>query len=502
MSIKSNLAKATAQVVCRREEKLALEAEKKQQWVFKQLIAKAKGSKFAQDHQFNKIQNYQDFRERVPVRDYEGLRNYIDLMVGGDLDVLWPGRPKYLAKTSGTTSGTKYIPITRASIPNHINSARNALFSYAYHRPKTQVFDGKMLFLSGSPILEEMNGISVGRLSGIVNHEIPTWFKNSKLPGHEINILEPWEHKVEKIIEDLLHRDLRVVSGIPPWIQMLFERLLDITGKSTVKDVFPKLELYIHGGVNYEPYREKIAKLVGGDLELIETYPASEGFIAYQDDPGIHSLRINSHSGIFYEFIPLKMLGQPDPVRLTLDEVKVGEDYAIILSTNAGLWAYLIGDVVRFDSTRPYRLRVTGRVSQYISAFGEHVISHEVDSAITRLIARFGLKVNEFTVAPNVAPSDGSTPHHEWYIEFDQIPEVSLSELEQGLDDEMKKLNSYYKDLVCNGILSVLKIRFVKPGGFRKFMISINQYGEQFKVKRLANDRKIAQQLVDLDVIV
>jgi hypothetical protein len=501
MSIKSNLAKATAQVICKREEKLSFEADKKQLLVFKQLIAKSKDTRFGIDHQFNKIKNYQDFKDRVPVRDYEGHKGYIDRILLGEENVLWPGRPKYLAKTSGTTSGAKYIPISRASISNHINSARNALFSYAYHRPKTRIFDGKMLFLSGSPILEEIKGIPVGRLSGIVNHEIPPWFKNAKLPSHEINLIEPWEMKVDKIIEELLQKDLRVVSGIPPWLQMLFERLLETTGKSSVLDVFPNLELYIHGGVNYEPYREKIAKLVGGSLELIETYPASEGFLAYQDNPDIASLRINSHSGIFYEFIPLKSLGQPDPPRFALDEVETGEDYAIILSTNAGLWVYLIGDVVRFDSIRPYKLRVTGRVSQYISAFGEHVIAHEVDSALSKLITQYNLKINEFTVAPNVNPKDGSSPHHEWFIEFDQIPEVSLKSLEQSLDDEMKKLNTYYKDLVGNGILSILKIRLVKPGGFKKFMISINQYGEQFKVKRLANDRKIADQLFELGVL-
>lgn len=500
MSIKSNLAKVTAQVVCTREEKLCLSANDTQRKVFKSLITKAKVTKFGKDHHFDEIANHSDFTRNVPVRDYEKCKNYFERIRTGERDVCWPGVPKYLAKTSGTTSGVKYIPITRSSVSNHINSARNALFSYVYHRPQTKIFDGKMLFLSGSPILDLENGIHVGRLSGIVNHEIPNWFVKSKLPSHEINCIQPWEDKVDRMIEDLRGKDLRVVSGIPPWIQMFFERTLNITAKSNIIDVFPNLELYIHGGVNYEPYAQKIDQLVGKKLQLIETYPASEGFIAYQDNPEIDSMRIVSNSGIFYEFVELKNLDHDFPERLKLEEVSLNTDYAIILSSNAGLWSYLIGDVVRFYSLQPYRLKVTGRVSQFISAFGEHVISSEVDAALSNTISRLRMKINEFSVAPQVNPENGGLPYHEWFIEFDEVVS-DLPLMEKVLNEEMCLMNTYYKDLIQNKILCPLKITPIHKDGFKKLMIQLNQYGEQFKVKRLQNDRMLVDRLNEYRIL-
>ncbi|MBK6353027.1 MAG: GH3 auxin-responsive promoter family protein [Saprospiraceae bacterium] len=494
MSIKSSLIKATAQVICVREEKLASHSVKNQNQVFNQLIISGLKTSFGKDFKFSKIKDYNTFKQKVPLGDYEKYISYFERVKNGEPNVLWPGKPKYLAKTSGTTSGTKFIPITRASIPNHINSARNALFSYVHHRSDTMIFDGKMLFLSGSPELEFHNGIGVGRLSGIVNHEIPSWFSKAKLPDHQTNLIQPWELKVEKIIEDILHRDLRVVSGIPPWIQMFFEKILEKTGKSCVKDVFPNLELYIHGGVNYEPYNHRINKLVGEQLSLLETYPASEGFIAYQDNPDLDGMRLVSKSGIFFEFIPLDGFHETNPIRLSLEEVEINKDYAIVLSTNAGLWAYLLGDVVNFCSLNPPRLKVTGRVSQFISAFGEHVIASEVEGALSEIQNLFNLQVIEFTVAPQVNPSDNNLPYHEWFIEFKDVPK-NLNEISARLNEAMMHRNNYYKDLINGRILDTLKIRPIKRNGFKDYMISIKKYGEQFKVQRLCNDRKIADEL-------
>lgn len=494
MSIKSSLIKATAQVICVREDKLASNAVKNQSIVLNQLIIKGRKTSFGKDYKFSKIKDLRSFQQHVPLSDYEKHIHYFERIKSGESDVLWPGKPKYLAKTSGTTSGTKYIPITRASIPNHLNSARNALFSYVHHRPDTKIFDGKMLFLSGSPELEFSNGIGIGRLSGIVNHEIPSWFSKAKLPDHQTNMIQPWELKVEKIIEDLLHRDLRVVSGIPPWIQMFFEKVLEKTGKSCVKDVFPNLELYIHGGVNYEPYSQRINSLVGEQLSLMETYPASEGFIAYQDDPDIEGMRLVSKSGIFFEFIALDEVLDPSPKRLSLEEIEIHKDYAIVLSTNAGLWAYVLGDVVNFSSFNPPRLKVTGRVTQYISAFGEHVIASEVEGALREIQNLFDLQVIEFSVAPQVNPKDNQLPYHEWFIEFKDVPK-NLLEISTKLDEAMKLRNSYYKDLVNGRVLDSLKIRPIKSNGFKNYMIGIKKYGEQFKVQRLCNDRRIAEEL-------
>lgn len=491
MSIKSNLIRTTAKVVCKREEVIAKSPQRYQQEIFNKLMLNGKKTSFGKDHSFIKIKSNKDYQDAVPVRDYEGLRSYFDRAANGEQHVLWPGRPKYLAKTSGTTSGTKYIPITQVSVSNHINSARNALFSYVYHVPETKIFDGKMLFLSGSPELEFKNGIATGRLSGIVNHEIPAWFKGAKLPDYALNCIEPWELKVEKIIENLLTKDLRAISGIPPWVQMLFEKVLEKTGKKNVLEVFPNLELYIHGGVNYHPYQSKMDELIGKKIALIETYPASEGFIAYQDNPFVDEMRLIIQSGIFYEFIPLNELASANPSRLLLEEVELDKDYAIVLSSNAGLWSYQLGDLVRFTTLKPYKLKVSGRVSQFISAFGEHVIASEIEAVMTQAQIEHRFSITEFCVAPYVNPDDNPLPYHEWFIEFEHgVSDLSM--IEDTLNAAMCTKNSYYKDLIEGKILDKLKIRVVRKDGFKEYMMSINKYGEQFKVQRLSNDRKVA----------
>lgn len=494
MSIKTGIVRAAANVSVKKMDQLEKKAVSNQEAIFKKLISTAKKTKFGLDHSFSKIKTHKEFQAAVPVHDYEGLKSYFDQVKNGQSNILWPGKPKYLAKTSGTTSGTKYIPITKHSLPNHINNGRNALFSYLVKNPDSKIFDGRMLFLSGTPVLDKEHDILIGRLSGIVNHEVPSWMTNTILPGTQINTIEVWEKKVEKIVEDLLKRNWTVVSGIPPWVQMLCEKIIERTGKSCVADTFPNLDLYIHGGVNYEPYRERINKLIGKEIDLVETYPASEGFIAYQDDFRIDGLRIISNSGIFFEFIPKEKVFDKDPERVSLKDVELDQDYAIVLSSNAGLWAYLIGDLVRFSSKEPYRLKVTGRVSQYISAFGEHVIASEIEKAITEAIEKHKLSIVEFMVAPQVTPINSELPYHEWFIEFNELPD-NLNSIEKTIDQHLCKLNSYYKDLINNKILRTLKITPIKPQGFKEYMIGIGKYGEQFKVTRVCNDRKIADQL-------
>ncbi len=494
MSVKSNLILATANFICRKEIQEDSKAIEKQTQIFKQLILKAKSTEFGKAHGFDKIKSIQDYQKQVPYRDYEGLKNYFDQVHLGKKDILWPGLPKYLAKTSGTTSGTKYIPLTKASIPNHINSARNALFSYIFHKKSTTLFDGQMLFLSGSPQLAKENGILVGRLSGIVNHEIPSWMTKNKLPTHELNLLEPWEYKIEKIVEDLVKRDLRVISGIPPWIQMLLEKILDFTGKSSVADVFPNLDLYIHGGVNYSPYKAKIDQLIGKEICYLETYPASEGFIGYQDNPSVDALRLIPNSGIFFEFVLAEEVNVPSAKRYIVSEVELDRDYAILLTSNAGLWSYLIGDLVKFVSLNPYKIKVTGRVSQFISAFGEHVISSEIDHAISVAQKKYNFKLVEFAVAPQINPIDQTLAYHEWFIEFEDIPS-NLNAIEVCISNALAEKNSYYKDLLSGKMLDHLKIRCIRRNGFKEYLISTGKYGEQFKVPRVSNDRKVADAL-------
>jgi hypothetical protein len=459
--------------------------------IFNNNITKAKNTVFGLNHGFDQIKSYKDYMDHVPIRDYEGLRSYIDQIIEGNKNVLWPGQPKYFAKTSGTTSGVKYIPITSDSIPNHINTARNALFNLCSMRNDFRVFDGKMIFLSGSPVLEEKGGIPTGRLSGIVNHFIPGWLKQNQLPTFETNCISEWADKLDAVIRETKDQDMRLISGIPPWIQMYYEQLIETTGKNNVGSIFANYSMFIYGGVNYEPYRSSLEQLVGRSLVTLETYPASEGFIAFQDTVINEGLLLNTHSGIFFEFVPADEIFNEYPTRLMLDTVETGVNYAIIINNNAGLWGYNIGDTVEFVSLNPYRIKVTGRIKHFISAFGEHVIGKEVDEAMVRTAAKHQCEINEFTVAPQVNPDDKSLPYHEWFIEFGKEP-ADLGQFSRDLDLSLREQNLYYDDLINGQILQPAVIRVLTKGTFRGVMHKKGKLGGQNKVPRLSNDRDLA----------
>jgi hypothetical protein len=474
-------------------------ALKEQENIFTQIIQQGCDTQFGNDHDFANIKSYEDYKQRVPVRDYEGLKTYFDRVVAGESNVLWPGRPRYFAKTSGTTSGVKYIPITSDSLPNHFGSARNALFHYFGQTGRGKWLDGKIIFLSGSPSLDDTNGVPTGRLSGISNHLVPAWVKRSQMPSYETNCIDSWEEKLDKIVEETLHQKMTLISGIPPWVQMYYERLLEVSGKSTIKEIFPDFSMFVYGGVNYEPYRAKLEELVGGQVDSVEIYPASEGFLAFQDIPGERGMFLNVASGLFFEFIPVNELGNENPTRLRLHDVQCGVNYLLILNTNAGLWGYNIGDTVEFVSINPYRIIVTGRVKHFISAFGEHVIGKEVDEAMQLTCQALGARVVEFTVAPQVTPVEGGLPYHEWWVEFDEIP-ADLDRFAQFLDREMVKQNIYYDDLIQGSVLKPLVIRVLKRDSFRAYMKAQGKLGGQNKVPRLSNDRKIVSALEDMKV--
>lgn len=457
------------------------------------LIQKATHTKFGIDHGFKQIKTYADFKENVPIRDYEDFKPYIDQLKMGSPDILWPGKPLFFAKTSGTTSGTKYIPLSKESTPYHVNTARNGLFSYMVETGNRSFLDGKMLYLSGSPVLQKTADIHTGRLSGIVNHQIPNWAKSNKLPSHEINCIDAWEEKVKAIVRECAHMDVRLVGGIPPWVQMFYEELLDYTGKSRVIDVFPNLSLFVYGGVNFEPYRSQLEQLVGRTTDSIETFPASEGFFAFQDKHPAEGLLLNTNAGMFFEFIPLNQIHNDHPERLSLENVETGTNYALVVSSNAGLWAYNIGDTVEFVNLDPPRLKVTGRIKHFISAFGEHVIGKEVENAMLEASNSLGFQVVEFTVAPQVNPRDG-LPYHEWFVEMTGYS-GDPAEIELKLDQAMQRQNIYYRDLIEGKILRPVKLSRLKPHAFRDYMHSIGKLGGQNKVPRLANDRKLADAL-------
>jgi hypothetical protein len=493
MSVKSALARPYASVVARQIRKWSAESERTQEFIFRQIIHKAKDTVFGKEHDFAGIATYDDFKNQVPINDYEGIRNYIERIKAGEENILWKGKPVYFAKTSGTTSGTKYIPITEDSISNHINSARNALLMYINETGNNNFVNGKMIFLSGSPVLENVNGILTGRLSGIVNHHVPKYLRKNQLPSYETNCIEDWEKKVDEIVSETHNQNMTLISGIPPWVTMYFEKLLKYSNKKTIKKLFPNFSLFVHGGVNFEPYKNKLHSLIGEEIDSIETYPASEGFIAFQDSRNEEGLLLNVDSGIFFEFIPTEEIHSENRSRLRLTEIELNKNYAIVLSSNAGLWSYLIGDTIKFVNKNPHRIVVTGRISHFISAFGEHVIAEEVESAFQNAVKKIPAEIIEFTVAPQVQPREGK-PYHEWLIEFATQP-ADLETFRFALNKELENKNSYYKDLIAGNILQPLHITQLPRDAFRNYMKSLGKLGGQNKVPRLSNDRKIADAL-------
>ncbi|WP_345093479.1 GH3 auxin-responsive promoter family protein [Flavobacterium chungnamense] len=493
MSIKSIAAKIFAKSIHNKTQKWASNPVETQQKVFNDLIRQAKETQFGKDHKFNEIKTFEDFAKQVPIRDYEELKPYVDRVVKGEENILWKGKPLYFAKTSGTTSGAKYIPLTKESMPFHIQAARNAILSYIHETGNADFVNGKMIFLQGSPILEEKNGIKLGRLSGIVAHFVPKYLQKNRMPSWETNCIEDWETKVDAIVEETFNEDMAVISGIPSWVQMYFEKLHQKAQKP-VGELFKNFNLFIYGGLNYEPYRAKFENLIGRKVDSIELFPASEGFFAYQDSQKEKGMLLLLNSGIFYEFVKADEFFTENPKRYTIGEVELNVNYVLILSTNAGLWAYNIGDTIQFTSLKPYRVIVSGRIKHYISAFGEHVIGKEVEHALQEAMENTDIRVNEFTVAPQIAPKDG-LPYHEWFIEFDsEISEEpnNLEEFALKIDNAMRKQNVYYDDLIVGKVLRTLVITTVSRNGFQEYMKSVGKLGGQNKLPRLSNDRKIA----------
>ncbi len=494
MKLKSFLAKLFASFISKKVESESLNALSFQDKIFQEIISKASQTKFGIDHHFSSIINYEDFKKAVPVRDYEDLKKYIDEAVEGNENILWPGKPLYWSKTSGTTSGIKYIPITKDSIPFHINSARNALLCYIAETGNAYFVDGKLIFLSGSPELETKNGIHVGRLSGIVNHHIPAYLRRNQMPSYLTNCIDDWETKVDKIVDETINQNMTLISGIPPWVQMYFDKLTEKSGKK-IKDIFPNFTLFVYGGVNFEPYRNKIEQSIGKKIDTIETYPASEGFIAYQNSQTENGLLLLTNNGMFYEFLPVDEFFSENPTRISLKDIELNKNYALVLNTNAGLFGYSIGDTVKFISKNPYKILVTGRIKHFISAFGEHVIGEEVEQALMKIAIEENVEVIEFTVAPMVSPENG-LPYHEWFVEFGKLPN-DINSFADKIDKVLQQKNIYYKDLIVGNILRPLVLRVMKKNSFIEFMKSEGKLGGQNKVPRLSNDRKIADKLIE-----
>ena len=492
MSIKSIAAKLFAKKIYKETQAWATNPVASQKAVFRDLIQQAKDTTFGVDHHFDTIKTVEDFAKQVPIRDYEDLKPYIEKVVKGEENVLWKGKPLYFAKTSGTTSGAKYIPLTKESMPFHIQAARNAILHYIHETGKADFVNGKMIFLQGSPVLEEKNGIQFGRLSGIVAHFVPKYLQKNRMPSLETNCIEDWETKIDAIVGETFHENMAVISGIPSWVQMYFERLEQKGGKK-VGEIFKNFNLFIYGGVNYEPYRAKFENLIGRKVDSIELFPASEGFFAYQDSQKEKGMLLLLKAGIFYEFVKSDEFYTDKPRRYTIGEVELGVNYVLIISTNAGLWGYNIGDTVQFTSLKPYRVIVSGRIKHYISAFGEHVIGKEVENALKEAMEGTHARVNEFTVAPQINPEIG-LPYHEWFIEFENEPD-DMKAFAEAIDNAMRKQNIYYDDLISGNILQKVIVTKVSKNGFQEYMKSIGKLGGQNKIPRLSDNRDIVDQL-------
>ena len=493
MRVKATLSKPLAAQVHKKTQKWAAKPVETQRKVLDFLLKKGVKTRFGKEHQLQKNLSVKEFQQQVPVRDYEGLKPWLDAVVAGETDVLWPGKPKYLAKTSGTTSGTKYIPITKDSVEFHFDAARDSVLHYVHETGRSDFMDRKLMFLSGSPELEEINGILVGRLSGISNHLVPAMYKRNQMPSLKTNLIDDWEAKVEAVADETIVQDMGLIGGIPPWVQMYFDKLQARSGK-TIGELFPNLELLVYGGVNFEPYRQKLEASLGRQIPTIETYPASEGFIAYQDSQTEPGMLLLLNHGIFYEFIPVEHYFNDHPQRLTIADVEVGKNYALIMHTTAGLWGYSIGDTVQFVSKNPHRIIVSGRIKHFISAFGEHVIGTEVEQALQQAMQQHPeVEVSEFTVAPQVAPQQG-LPFHEWFIAFSQPP-ADAEAFAAALDQALQQKNSYYYDLVLGAVIRPLVLTALPADAFQRYMKSIGKLGGQNKVPRLSNDRKIADAL-------
>lgn len=496
MKLKSFFAKPYAAIISKRIKKSRQTAVADQDMILQQLIKVGKNTTFGKDHDFGSISTYEDFKNNVPIKDYEDFKPYIDLIKEGKQNVLWKGKPLYFAKTSGTTSGIKYIPITKDGIPNLVGSARNALLCYLHESGNATFADGKMIFLTGSPVLERVAGIPTGRLSGISNHLIPGYLRKNQVPDYTTNCIEDWEEKLGKIVEQTFDKNMTLISGIPPWIQMYFDWLIAKGEGKKVAEIFPNLSVIVHGGVNFEPYKKKLFESLGKEIDTIETYPASEGFFAFQDTLAEEGLLLVANSGIFYEFIPTSEYFDENPTRLSLKDIEIGVNYALIINSVNGLWGYSIGDTIKFVSKDPYRIVVTGRIKHYISAFGEHVISEEVEQAIKTVSDQHNVRITEFTVAPYIQTKD-EMPYHEWLIEFEESPN-DLQQFALDLDNFMRRKNIYYEDLISGNILQPLKIKALRKGSFIDYMKSIGKLGGQNKTPRLTNDRNLAEGIMAL----
>ena len=493
--MKEKVVRLWAQYFASRQKKWISKPIESQAEQMHSLIARARATKFGREHRFSEIRSYKDFKDAIPLRDYESFSQYVDQILRGESNVVWPGRPQYFALTSGTTKRRKYIPITRDSLRYQIALSQAATLSYVASTGRTDFLSGLGFHYSASPVLEDVHGIPSAPLSGIVHHHLPFYLKPFRLPSLKVNCIPNHVEKLKAIIKETSNKPISLIAGIPIWVQEYFDNLCEYTGKDTVMEIFPQLSLYIYGGTSLTSYRHRMMKRIGRELPTLELYPASEGFFAYQDLPDPkEGLLLQLAHGMFFEFVPLSEVSKPNPTRYDVSEVRVGEPYALVVSSNAGLWSYMIGDLVSFTSLDPCRVRMIGRTGHYLSAFNEHLIAEEVEHAIEAAIKQCPeTRILEYTVAPYIAQNKGAS-YHEWLISFDVLPK-DMELFSSTIDKKIQEHNFFYRNLRLSKTLAPARVSTLQPDAFMKYMKEVGKVNPQRKVPRLSNDRVIADAL-------
>lgn len=474
-------------------------SEVQQEW-FTKLIQQAKDTEWGKKHGYSSITNYQEYTQRVPLQQYEDIKPYVDRLVNGEQNLLWPTEIKWFAKSSGTTGDkSKFIPVSREALEDcHYKGGKDLLSLYVHNHPNRKLYKGKTLIVGGSAQVNYLSDDSYfGDLSAIIVKNLPFWVEFRRTPSREIALMNNWEEKIEKMALSTKDEDVYILAGVPSWTLVLLRRILEITGKDNIADVWPRLELFMHGGVNFAPYREQFKKIIRKEeMNYVETYNASEGFFGIQDTTDKEEMLLMLDYGIFYEFIPMEEYGKDHPKTLCIGDVEIGKNYALVISTNAGLWRYVIGDTVRFTSKAPYRFVITGRTKQFINAFGEELIVDNAEKAIAIASERTGGMVREFTAGPVYMEGD-QAGGHEWIIEFEKEPQT-LDFFAEVLDNALKSLNSDYEAKRSNNLnLRPPRIHNAPAGTFYAWLKEKGKLGGQHKVPRLSNNRDYLEQILN-----
>jgi hypothetical protein len=464
------------------------------------LLRTAQITEFGRKYDFRSIHSLETFKDRVPVTNYDDFKHYIDRMMLGEQNILWPSEVSWFAKSSGTTSAkSKFIPVTYESLEEcHIQGGKDVLLWYLNQKPDSLLFNGKGLVMGGSHQINSHNAGAetfYGDLSAVMMQNMPFWAHFLRTPDLSIAIMDNWDEKIEKMAQATLNEDVTNISGVPTWTIVLIERLFELTGKNNLLDIWPNLEVYVHGGVSFTPYRDRFKELIkGSQMNYLETYNASEGFLGIQDRMGSDDMLLMLDYGIYFEFMPLSEYGKTHPQTFSLNEVKINENYALVISTNAGLWRYIIGDTIRFTSTHPFRFKITGRTKHYINAFGEELVIENADQAISKACELTGALLTDYTAAP-VYFTAGNRGGHEWLIEFDREPNDAIV-FAVELDKQLKLLNSDYEAKRFKDIAMVApKIHHLPKGSFHNWLKKAGKLGGQHKVPRLSNERKFLEEI-------